>query len=285
MAKNKNNRFTQQELDEMLKSNPGLKIASQTPIKDLSTKAIPTKAVAKGGKKATKKSQSINASKAKDVKPAVSNYDLSQEEIDFLQPALKTKKTVKSTKSITSDNSDKKSLGIDVKKSIIDENKKCLIELSYSKDHFSMSFTNARLLSVNQLFSILQYRKYEVFRYKKMWQDLIINELKKYNDLPFYSQECEIILYRQCSKKVKKVDSDALATMFKFIIDALKTQKPSGSEESFQGVLSDDNPDVVHSIKLVQERGNENIVAIRLQRAPKLPVLELDKIKNSTSRL
>ena len=52
---------------------------------------------------------------------------------------------------------------------------------------------------------------------------------------------------------------DAITTMFKFIIDGLKKTK-----ETPLGVLAEDNPKVVHSIKFHNEKG-DNIVGIKLQ--------------------
>ena len=47
-----------------------------------------------------------------------------------------------------------------------------------------------------------------------------------------------------------------------FIIDALKYNNKT--KNNF--VLSEDNPNVVNNIKIIQKKGKENIVGIRIQR-------------------
>lgn len=154
----------------------------------------------------------------------------------------------------------KQKLGINVKESILKYNQNCQVEVFYNSDYISIIFNNTKLLSLNDMFSILQYRKYELFAYKKMWQELIFKALENKPNLPKFSQDCEIVLFRQSAKLV---DNDSLSVMFKFIIDALKLDKKLPNKPF---VISEDNPSVIHNIKLIQEKSKENIVAIRLQR-------------------
>lgn len=149
-------------------------------------------------------------------------------------------------------------------KEIINENKKSKISTTVSNEHFSIIFEGAKLLSINQIFAILQYRKYEIFDYKKNWHELIKDALKvcyieekmKGNDLPFFNNSVEITIFRQAPKLV---DEDALTTMFKYIIDALKRTKTNP-----YGILAEDNPKIVHKIECYSEKG-EHCVGIRVK--------------------
>lgn len=149
-------------------------------------------------------------------------------------------------------------------KDIINENKKSKISTTVSKEHFSIVFEGAKLLSINQIFAILQYRKYEIFSYKKNWHELIKEALKccyleektKGKQLPFFDASVEITIFRQAPRLV---DEDALTTMFKFIIDALKRTK-----ENPYGILAEDNPKIVHKIECYSEKG-EHCVGIRVK--------------------
>lgn len=171
---------------------------------------------------------------------------------------LFSKKNLPKTK-IDNVESTKKQLGINVKDNIINPNYNSTIDVQYDENYISIVFFNARLLSVNQIFSILQYRKYDLFPYKTMWQDLIKKALLHKQNLPVFTENCEIILFRQSEKLV---DTDALSVMFKFIIDALKYNNKT--KNNF--ILSEDNPNVVNNIKIIQKKGKENIVGIRIQR-------------------
>ena len=150
----------------------------------------------------------------------------------------------------------KKPQGIDVK-TIIKEINECKVITEHSSTHFSILFDGARLLSVNQIFAILQYRKYEIFGYKKAWQKVIKDEIQKLKSLPYFTDYVELTLFRQSPKLV---DEDALSVMFKFIIDALKTDK----KDNFIGIIAEDNPKIVQRIKLEQEKG-ANFVGIRIR--------------------
>lgn len=137
------------------------------------------------------------------------------------------------------------------------------IETSSSDNHFAVLFNGAKLLSVNQIFSILQYRKYEIFKYKKTWHNLITNALflekeKNNQKLPFFDDSVEIILFRQAQKLV---DEDAMTTMFKFIIDGFKFHL----KKNPIGILQEDNPKIVHKISSYSEKGVP-IIGIRIQK-------------------
>lgn len=166
------------------------------------------------------------------------------------------------------ENTKEKKLGIKVKENIINLNENCEIKVTYSQDYISILFIGARLLSINQIFSILERRTYEIFKYKKMWQNLVQRAIEGKEGLPWFEEDCELVLLRQAPRLV---DNDALSTMFKYIIDALKIDKEK-SKKYF--ILKEDNPIVVNNIKLIQIKSKEYVVGIRVQR---------NKLKNNES--
>lgn len=144
-------------------------------------------------------------------------------------------------------------------------NQKAEIYTDISDTHYSVLFKGAKLLSINQIFAILQYHKYDIFSYKKTWHNIIKEllfknhlELKAQNKrLPFFEQAVEITIFRQAPRLV---DEDALTTMFKFIIDAFKRN----DNDNPYGVLAEDNPKIVHKIECYSEKG-EHYVGIKIK--------------------
>lgn len=204
-------KFTEKELEEMLKKNKGLKVAS------VIGSALPKITIEKNTNKETK----------------ISLKDLS----------LKNDSIKKTTQS-------------DVK-SINTLNNSSSFSYSFSENHFSFVVFGARLLSVNQLFAILQYKKYEIFKYKKTWH-IIVNKIveqarkeAKDNSLifPFFDEKVELTLFRQAPKLV---DEDAMTTMYKFIIDGIKED----NKKNVIGLISEDNPKIVHKISCYSEKGD-----------------------------
>lgn len=138
-------------------------------------------------------------------------------------------------------------------------------EFSYSDTHFSILFHNAKLLSVNQIFAILQSGKYKIFSYKKKWHGIIkkilfeamIEARNKGDKVPFFTENAEITLFRQAKRLV---DEDAMTTMFKYILDGLKKD----DEDNPHGILADDNPKIIHKIVCYSTKG-EPKVGIRIK--------------------
>lgn len=155
----------------------------------------------------------------------------------------------------------KSSASVNINK-IIQNTKNSIIRYSISNEHISIVFEGAILLSINQIFSFLQREKQQLFFfiYKKTWHNKVEEALKlikseqKY--LPFFEKDVEITLFRQAPREI---DKDAITTMFKFIIDGLKR-----TSDSPLGVLVDDNPQVVHTIKFHNEKGS-HLVGIKLK--------------------
>lgn len=155
----------------------------------------------------------------------------------------------------------KSSASVNINK-VIQNTKTSIIKYSVSETHISIVFEEAILLSINQIFAFLQREKQQqfFFMYKKTWHNKMLEALKLIKSeqkfLPFFDKDVEITLFRQAPREI---DKDAITTMFKFIIDGLKKT----SENPF-GVLADDNPKVVHSIKFHNEKG-EHVVGIKLK--------------------
>ncbi len=151
-------------------------------------------------------------------------------------------------------------------KTINYENNNCVIQTSVSESHVTILFVGASLLSVNQIFNILQYRKYEVFGYKKTWHFLVrkaLEEIAKDNQLPFFDEAVELTLFRQAPRLV---DEDSMTTMFKYIIDGLKKTKPNRYNDGNEfGILKEDNPKIVNKISCFSSKGDK-IIGIRVQK-------------------
>lgn len=188
-------------------------------------------------------------------------------------------KVAKISLSDSESNSTKKtSASVNINK-VIQNTKTAIIKYSVSETHITLIFEEAILLSINQIFAFLQREKQQqfFFMYKKTWHNkinealtLIKSENKK---LPFFDKDVEITLLRQAPREI---DKDALPTMFKFIIDGLK----HSSENPF-GVLADDNPKVVHTIKFHNEKG-EHLVGIKLKLVPnEVQPITADELLNS----
>lgn len=145
-------------------------------------------------------------------------------------------------------------------------NKEAPYECNISDDHFSILFKGARLITINQIFSMLEIekRRYELFSYKKTWHNLItkiLYEQKIQNkQLPFFDCPVEITVFRQAPKLV---DRDAVSIMFKYIIDAFKRN----SKDNPYGIIAEDNPQIVTNIIPQSEKG-KFYVGIRIKKTP-----------------
>lgn len=156
---------------------------------------------------------------------------------------------------------DKKNSAVDINK-VIKSIKDSTLKYSVSENHVTIVLDGAILLSINQIFAFLQRQKkqFAFFSYKKEWHNKIKDVLTiiKYEKmLPFFEENVEITLLRQAKRDT---DLDAIVTMFKFIIDGLKR-----SDDNPLGVLSDDNPKVIHTINFSSQKG-EPLIGISLKK-------------------
>lgn len=155
----------------------------------------------------------------------------------------------------------KSSSSVNINK-VIQNTKSSIIKYSISDTHISIIFEEAILLSINQIFSFLQREKQQhfFFMYKKTWHNKVEEALKliksETKSLPFFDKDIEITLFRQAPREI---DKDAITTMFKFIIDGLKR-----TNNNPLGILDDDNPKVVHTIKFHNEKGT-HLVGIKIK--------------------
>lgn len=116
----------------------------------------------------------------------------------------------------------------------------------------TMLFDGARLLSVNEIISILPYRPQVVYRYKSAWRILIKRALHLLDskDLLHFEGPVRLELVRRSSKTL---DDDSTRMPFKYAIDSLVKAK----------VLKDDDRSVVADTSVVDVVG-AHAVAIRI---------------------
>lgn len=151
-------------------------------------------------------------------------------------------------------------------KSVNKNNLEAKYSFDFSENHFSFVIFGARLLSVNQIFALLQYKKYEIFKYKKNWHkkiQQILIDANKNGNLPFFDDKVKITLFRQAPKLV---DEDAMPTMYKFIIDAIKT---NNDDENSVSLIKEDNPKIVHEISCYSEKG-EYAIGFKVEKIQQL---------------
>lgn len=122
----------------------------------------------------------------------------------------------------------------------------------------SISFEGARLFTVNEIISILQFRKYEMFRYKAAWRRLVKRalDLLPEKDRPFFEGPVRLEIVRRGSKTM---DDDASRMPFKYAIDSL-VRHP---KKRPWGVLLDDNRKVVDDTRVYDVVG-PHAVGIRI---------------------
>lgn len=140
------------------------------------------------------------------------------------------------------------------------QNSNTLIE--YDDHHVTLAFIGARLLSLNEIFALLQYQSGIVFKYKKTWHFKVQEQLKKIPDKsrPLFSSRCKLTVFRQSSKLL---DRDSLTVCFKYIIDALKYDP---IKNPF-GIILEDNPEIIFEDLKYQKKGSHKI-GIRIDFIP-----------------
>lgn len=167
------------------------------------------------------------------------------------------------------DTEKKKRKGTDVN-IIISSLKNSIISTSYSneknKEYLCIWFTGARVLTLNQIFAILEKRPYEIFKYKKVWQECINNAIMTIpsNKRPYFYKNTRLTLFR---RGVKLVDMDSFQTVFKYCIDGLR----------YGGILAEDNPNIISEIIPIQQKGATS-VGIMLENIKEKEDLEQEDI-------
>lgn len=150
----------------------------------------------------------------------------------------------------------KKRKGLDFKE-VEKTLKEAYYYLKYNQDELIIIIENIRLLSLNEIFAALQVRPYEIFKYKKLCHELIKKILKEKSNLPIFKDEkIEITYYRQASRYF---DHDSLIPSFKFFLDGIVKE----------GIIQDDNPNIVNSIKGIQNiksKQTKSIIGIKINK-------------------
>lgn len=141
----------------------------------------------------------------------------------------------------------------------------CLPKVKVEKGELpilSIWMDGARVFTINDIFQILQYRKYEIMNYKKAWKSLIHRSilLIPIQDRPHFKGPVRIELVRRGKKRL---DDDATRIVFKHAIDALVKEK----------ILLDDNPNVVVETKAWDYQGKIGL-GIRLVALAEYPKKE-----------
>lgn len=123
------------------------------------------------------------------------------------------------------------------------------------EEFISIIFDGARALSLNEILSISQTRKYDLFSYKKEWQKLVNKAviLLPHNKRFQFDSPCKITLFRQ---GVKFIDLDGFQAMFKYLIDALR----------YANILSEDNPNIMFKTESIQNKGKSYMIGIKIEK-------------------
>lgn len=173
----------------------------------------------------------------------------------------KSKSKSKTKNAAKSPGSPKKRQGIDVAP-IIQSLTTCVPQSMWGKDWLAINLDGARVLTTNDLFSILQYRKWEVFRYKKKCRELISRAIKNgptntNTPKPFFDGPTRLTLLRVGTNEM---DNDSVPVAFKYFIDAVKKEKMNDKRFDRNAfIIDDDNPDIIVEIKTVQGKGEPRL--------------------------
>lgn len=140
---------------------------------------------------------------------------------------------------------------------------------AWGDDWLCINMDGGRVLTYNDMFSILQYRKYEAFRYKKICRDVIrraiVNTQTPQNTMPFFDGPTRLTLLRIGTKEM---DRDALPVVFKYFLDTLKKEKrPKDPNNTNPNIIDDDNPNIIVDIVTIQAQGSPRL-AMMLEKVP-----------------
>lgn len=150
----------------------------------------------------------------------------------------------------------KKRRGVNVRP-IVTALRQSELKVAAGEGFFSVRMEGARVLTVNEMFSILQYRKQEMFEYKNVCHRRIeeaVTLAKLQGGIPSLKGPVRLWLYRRGTKRVDRVD---MTTIFKYLIDACVKQ----------GIVVDDRDEVICDVRMQQENG-EPALALRFEHMP-----------------
>lgn len=138
---------------------------------------------------------------------------------------------------------------------------------AWGEDWLAIDMPGARVLTYNEMFSILQYRKFEAFRYKKLCRELIRRAIKNTTsttESPFFNGPTRLTLLRVGTREM---DRDALPVVFKYFLDTLKREKKHKEGEENPNIIDDDNPNIIVDIVTLQDKGEPRL-AMMLEKIP-----------------
>lgn len=147
-------------------------------------------------------------------------------------------------------------------KDVIESIKTSIIHTSTSENHLSLVFDGARLLTLNELLSLMPYQPYLVYNYKTAWKNKIDDALILAKDMygkkmPEFADSCVFVGFR---RSTRLVDRDGLPACFKYILDDLRNQIAVSER-----ILKDDNPNLIVDTPCFQVVGSA-MVGVRLER-------------------
>ncbi len=174
----------------------------------------------------------------------------------------------------------KRSLGIEVQP-VINSINNSIVTIELDKDNgvLSILFEGAKLISLNDLFQIMQVRKYESFRYKKAWRNAInraLNKLGPQDWREVFPGKVKMTLFR---RSAKPNDLDSARVLFKYSIDALVKHVYYLNNKRQRGVIIDDSRQYLPEMLEAYSMGLP-AVGLRLERCtnePEILMIEPEK--------
>lgn len=164
------------------------------------------------------------------------------------------------------------------RKSVVDLEKVCesikqaKMRFEYNERSLILILDGARVLSLNQMFSLYQQKSghnqpYKMIYYKKVWEEkmkalleaLLLDSIENEKPLPQFDGAVKLFLFRQSAKLL---DEDNYSASFKFMIDGLRRETVLFHRQ-YQ-VLKDDSKHFVSSVSSCQVKDKHNIIAIKL---------------------
>jgi hypothetical protein len=131
---------------------------------------------------------------------------------------------------------------------------------SVSDRHLSIVWEGARLLTLNEILSLLPIQPYLVYNYKKVWENKVNESLLVAQDIrpiPYFDSSCVFIGLR-CSTRL--MDRDGLSSCFKYLLDDIRRQQAINHP-----ILKDDNPNLIVDTPCFQYKG-AHAVGFRLEK-------------------
>lgn len=143
-----------------------------------------------------------------------------------------------------------KSKGLDFNR-VRESLKECKWYVQEDERSISILLEGVRLVSLNEIFATLQTRPYEIFRYKKLCHELMAKVLS-HTKIRF-SDSVKITYFRGAPRFF---DHDSLIPAFKYFLDGIVEE----------GIISDDNPNIIAEILPVQAKRKESLLGIRIEK-------------------